>query len=80
MTPLAGEIVKLLAVETLSAASISRILWVTGYGQTSDPIPVETIEDAIRELMQVGQVERIWRRGAAHYRIAHNVQVGNVQA
>ena len=59
MSPLAAEILKLLAVETLSAESISRVLWVTGYGRTEDPIPATVIDGALHELMASGQVERV---------------------
>ncbi len=65
---LAEEIVKLLAVETLSAESISGVLWVTGRGSTADPIATQEIERIVGELMVAGQVERIWRRGVQHYR------------
>ncbi len=63
MTPLAGEILKVLQAEVayppLSAESLSRVLWVTGYGRTENPIPVAAIEGALSELMAAGKVERV---------------------
>jgi hypothetical protein len=51
----------------LSAAALARVLHVTGY--VGGPVTVPKVEGAMDELVAAGQVDRIWRRGAAHYRL-----------
>ena len=71
MTPLADEIHRILVDEDgrppLSVESLCRVLHATGYagGQAG----AGDIGAALAELLAAGQVELVWRRGAAHYRM-----------
>lgn len=71
MTPLAGEIFRILRDEAAyppkSAAMMVKILKFTGYPH--GPAGLPEVEAALREILIAGEIERIWRRGAAHYRV-----------
>lgn len=71
MSPLAVEIQRILRDEAAyppkSAPQMVKILKFTGYPH--GPAGLPEVEAAFGMLLQAGQVERIWRRGAAHYRL-----------
>ena len=74
MTPLADEVLKILIAESayppLSAASLSRVLHVTGYSGRPEPVPVHELEGVLQDLMVAGQVERVYSaRLGARYRV-----------
>ena len=71
MTPLAGAVLQILESEReyppLSVEKITFCLKVTG--AAGHDLTVADVEAALAELLAAGQVELVWRRGAAHYRM-----------
>ena len=49
----------------LGVGALSRVLFVTGVDGGAEPVPTKTIEAALEELAEAGEVERVWRRGGA---------------
>ena len=70
MTPLADRLLAVLRDEAgyppLGAVKLAEVLRVTGY--VGGPVSVGEVGTALVELVAADQVERVWRRGAAHYR------------
>jgi hypothetical protein len=70
LSPLAAEALRILQAEVdhppLTAESLANVLNAIGFGLGR--VPVVEIEGALAELASAGHVERIWRRGVAHYR------------
>ena len=78
MSPIAVEVLDVLASSDtpIRADSLGRILFVTGFDTGGATLSAERIEAALEELMTAGRAERIWRRGAAHYKALESRQVG----
>ncbi len=73
MSPLATALVEIFdsgCQPPLRADSFPSILRATSY--SLDRVEVVEVEAALTELMSVGRVERIWRRGRAYYQAAAN--------
>jgi hypothetical protein len=81
MTPLTAAILAILESEWAyppkSIAKVIECLRYTGFGLGATTADVEI---ALADMYRDGRIERLWRKGVAHYRISHNVEVGRVKA